>query len=223
VAPREPYQLGIVAQRAGDVHIFTNDDVLVNQSRVFTLLGGDIAIWSTFGDIDAGRGSKSSVSAPPPGVLVDASGQVTLNFAGAVAGSGIRTIVTDETVEPGDVDLIAPQGIVNAGDAGIGSAGNLNIAAAQVVGLDNIQVGGVSTGVPAESSGLGASLASVSAAASSSSSAAEAATEDDDESDQTQASLAQTAMSWLEVFVVGLGEEGCKTDDVECLKRQPLN
>ncbi len=223
VTPRAPYQLGIVAQRAGDVHIFTNDDVLVNQSRVFTLLGGDIAIWSTFGDIDAGRGSKSSVSAPPPGVLVDANGQVTLNFAGAVEGSGIRTIVTDETIEPGDVDLIAPQGIVNAGDAGIGSAGNLNIAAAQVVGLDNIQVGGVSTGVPAETSGLGASLAGVSAAASSSSSAAEAATDEDDKSDQAQASLAQTAMSWLEVFVVGLGEEGCKTDDVECLKRQPLN
>lgn len=223
LATREPYQLGIVAQRAGSVRIFTNDDVLVNQSRVFTLLGGDIAIWSTFGDIDAGRGSKSSVSAPPPGVLVDANGQVTLNFAGAVAGSGIRTIVTDEAVEPGDVDLIAPQGIVNAGDAGIGSAGNLNIAAAQVVGLDNIQVGGVSTGVPAETGGLGASLASVSAAASSSSSAAEAATEENDESKASQASLAQAALSWLEVFVVGLGEENCKTDDMNCLKRQPLN
>lgn len=219
---REPSELGIVAQRAGSVRIFTNDDVLVNQSRVFTLLGGDIAIWSTFGDIDAGRGSKSSVSAPPPGVLVDANGQITLNFAGAVTGSGIRTIVTDESVEPGDVDLIAPQGIVNAGDAGIGSAGNLNIAAQQVVGLDNIQVGGVSTGVPAETSGLGASLASVSAAASSSSSASTSAVEDDDDNDEAQATLADTALSWLEVFVIGLGEENCKQDDVECLKRQPL-
>ena len=47
--------------------------------------------------------------------------------------------------------------------------------------------------------------------------------EENDESDEAQASLAQTAMSWLEVFVIGLGEENCKTDDMECLKRQPLN
>lgn len=221
--PRDPSLLGIVAQRSGSVRIFTHDDVLVNQSRVFTLLGGDIAIWSTFGDIDAGRGSKSSVSVPPPRVIVNNAGQVTLDLTGAVAGSGIRTIATDENIEAGDVDLIAPRGIVNAGDAGIGSAGNLNIAAEQVVGLDNIQVGGVSTGVPAETSGLGASLAGVSAVASSASSASASATEGNDESDAAQATLAQTAMSWLEVFVIGLGEENCRTDDVDCLKRQPLN
>ena len=159
-------ELGIVAQRAGSVRIFTHDDVLVNQSRVFTLRGGDIAIWSTVGDIDAGRGAKSAISAPPPtDPRRSVSGQVTLDFAGAVAGSGIRAIVTDENVEPGDVDLIAPAGIVDAGDAGIGSAGNLNVAAQQVVGLDNIQVGGTSTGVPAETSSLGAALSGASAVA----------------------------------------------------------
>lgn len=218
---RPESELGIVAQRSGSVRMFTDDDVLVNQSRVFTLLGGDIAIWSTIGDIDAGRGSKSSVSAPPPSVLVDSNGQVTLDFSGAVAGSGIRTISTAENVKPGNVDLIAPAGTVNAGDAGIGAGGNLNIAAETVVGLDNIQVGGVSTGVPPETSGLGASLSAVSAVAASSSSASSSAIEETDENQEAQASLAQTAMSWLEVFVVGLGEENCKQDDVECLKRQP--
>lgn len=222
VGKRDASLLGIVAQGTGSVRIFTNDDVLVNSSRVFSLLGGDIAIWSTVGDIDAGRGSKSAVSVPAPTVLVDSNGQITLDYAGAVAGSGIRTISTDDNVKPGDVDLIAPEGVVNAGDAGIGAGGNLNIAAQQVVGLDNIQVGGVSTGVPAETSGLGASLASVSAAASSSSSASTSAVEETDENQEAQASLAQTAMSWLEVFVVGLGEENCKQDDVDCLKRQPL-
>ena len=222
VGKRDPSQLGIVAQGTGSVRIFTNDDVLVNSSRVFSLLGGDIAIWSTVGDIDAGRGSKTAVSVPPPTVLVDTNGQITLDYSGAVAGSGIRTISTDDNVKPGDVDLIAPEGVVNAGDAGIGAGGNLNIAAQQVVGLDNIQVGGVSTGVPAETSGLGASLASVSAAASSSSSAATSAVEEDGAAQDAQASLAQTALSWLEVFVVGLGEENCKQDDVDCLKRQPL-
>src|SRR5262249_30143367 len=79
--------LGIVAQQAGDVRIFTNDDVLVNSSRIFARGGGDIAIWSTTGDIDAGRGSKSAVSAPPPIVLIDSDGKVVINFAGAVQGS----------------------------------------------------------------------------------------------------------------------------------------
>jgi hypothetical protein len=108
---REPADLGIVAQRSGDVRIYASSDVLVNASRVFTLGGGDIAIWSTRGDIDAGRGAKSAISAPAPTVLVNSSGQVVIDFAGAVAGSGIRAILTDPSVKPGDVDLIAPAGI----------------------------------------------------------------------------------------------------------------
>ena len=47
----------------------------------------------------------------------------------------------------GDIDLIAPTGTVNAGDAGI-RAGNLNIAAQVVLGADNIAVAGTSTGTP---------------------------------------------------------------------------
>jgi hypothetical protein len=34
------------------------------------------------------------------------------------------------------------------------------------------------------------------------------------------APLAQAALSWLDVFVTGLGEENCKPDDLACLKRQ---
>ncbi len=47
---------------------------------------------------------------------------------------------TVKGVEPGDVDLIAPEGVVDAGDAGIRSSGNLNIAATQVLNADNISV-----------------------------------------------------------------------------------
>ncbi|HVY81219.1 MAG TPA: filamentous hemagglutinin family protein [Steroidobacteraceae bacterium] len=215
---RLPSELGIVAQGAGDVRIFADGDVLVNSSRVFTLGGGDIAIWSTTGDIDAGRGSKSSVSAPAPTITVDDKGNVSVNFAGAVAGSGIRSIVTNPAVKAGDVDLIAPQGIVNAGDAGIGAAGNLNVAAQQVVGLDNIQVGGSSAGVPAEVSNLGASLSSVSAVASSASSASSAAVTET-ASTQQPPSLADAALGWLDVFIEGFGAEVCKPSDAECLKR----
>ncbi|HEY4366976.1 MAG TPA: filamentous hemagglutinin family protein [Steroidobacteraceae bacterium] len=220
ISDRKPSELGIVAQGTGSVHIFADQDVLVNSSRVFTLLGGDIAVWSTHGDIDAGRGAKSSLSAPPPIITIDDKGKVDVSFTGAVAGSGIRTIVTADDVEPGNVDLIAPVGFVNAGDAGIGSSGNLNIAAQHVIGLDNIQVGGASTGVPAETGGLGASLAGVTAASSSSANAANDAVADSENKKDATPQLAQAALSWLDVFVVGLGEEGCKQDDVDCLKRQ---
>jgi hypothetical protein len=51
-------------------------------------------------------------------------------------------------VPPGSVDLIAPNGTINAGDAGIRSTGNLNLAALQVLNASNIQAAGASTGVP---------------------------------------------------------------------------
>jgi len=214
---RKPSDLGIVAQGTGDVLVYTKGDVLVNQSRIFTLGGGNILIWSDEGSIDAGRGAKSAISAPPPQVLVDAQGNITLSLAGAVAGSGIRTIQVNPQVRPGNVDLIAPQGTVNAGDAGIGSAGDINIAAQQVIGLDNIQFAGHSTGVPSETSGLGASLSGASAVAASASSASSA--EAAGRENQGQAPLSQSALSWLDVFVEGFGEEVCKSSDAECLKR----
>jgi filamentous hemagglutinin len=219
VPPRQPSQLGIVAQGAGDVDIYSKGDVLVNASRIFTLGGGNILIWSDEGSIDAGRGSKSSLSVPPPQIVFDALGNPTLSLTGAVAGSGIRTIQIDPSVPAGNVDLVAPVGTVNAGDAGIGAAGNINIAAQTVLGASNINFGGSATGVPAQVSNIGASLAGASAAAGSTTNAATASA-NQEASKETTAPLAQTALSWLDVFVTGLGEENCKPDDLECLKRQ---
>jgi filamentous hemagglutinin len=142
-----------------------------------------------------------------------------LSLTGAVAGSGIRTIQIDPSVPAGNVDLVAPVGTVNAGDAGIGAAGNINIAAQTVLGASNINFGGSATGVPAQVSNIGASLAGASAAAGSTTNAATASA-NQEASKETTAPLAQTALSWLDVFVTGLGEENCKPDDLECLKRQ---
>jgi filamentous hemagglutinin len=219
VPPRQPSQLGIVAQGAGDVDIYSKSDVLVNASRIFTLGGGNILIWSDQGSIDAGRGSKSSLSVPPPQIVFDALGNATLSLSGAVAGSGIRTIQIDPSVAAGNVDLVAPVGTVNAGDAGIGAAGNINIAAQTVLGASNINFGGSATGVPAQVSNIGASLAGASAAAGSATNAATASA-NQEAARETTAPLAQTALSWLDVFVTGLGEENCKPEDLECLKRQ---
>jgi filamentous hemagglutinin family protein len=217
---RTASDLGIVAIQSGDVQIYALDDVLVNSSRVFTEGGGNIIIWSTLGNIDAGQGAKTSVSAPPPLALVSSSGTVTLDFSNTIAGSGIRTISTGTDITPGNVDLDAPVGYVNAGDAGIGSAGNLNIAAEKVIGVDNIQVSGTATGVPPAVSGIGASLSGVSAAGSSTSSSATQAVADAQNNAAKPASLADNAIGWLDVFVEGLGEEDCKPSDMDCLKRQ---
>jgi hypothetical protein len=218
---KQPSELGIVAEGPGNINIYTKGDVDVNASRIFTLGGGNVLIWSDEGNIDAGRGSKSSLSAPPPTVLVDSAGNISLSFTGAVAGSGIRTIQVNPSISPGDVELIAPLGTVNAGDAGIGASGNIVIAAQHVLGLDNIQFGGTATGVPAQVSDIGVSLAAASSVGSGATNTASSSAEDEARKAATAAPITQAAISWLEVFLTGLGEENCRTDDLDCLKRQP--
>lgn len=138
--------LGMVAAATGDIRGFSRGDMLVNQSRILTVGGGDVLLWSSEGDIDAGKGKKTASAVPPPLITVDAQGNVTQVLQGAVTGSGIGALSTGG-ITAGDVDLIAPKGTVNAGDAGI-RAGNLNIAALTVIGADNISVSGSSTGTP---------------------------------------------------------------------------
>jgi filamentous hemagglutinin len=78
---------------------------------------------------------------------------VFVNPLNDVSGSGIGQLITSPDQKPGLVNLIAPKGAVNAGDAGIRVAGNLNIAAVQVIGASNITVGGTATGVPTSDAG----------------------------------------------------------------------
>jgi filamentous hemagglutinin len=135
---------------------------------VFTLGGGDILIWSSNGDIDAGKGAKTALLAPPPRVIFDAvSGAFTTEFTGEATGSGIGTLITGADQERGDVSLIAPRGRVDAGEAGIRVSGNLVIAALEVRGTDNIQVGGTSLGVPTNKTDTGALMTANNTAAAS--------------------------------------------------------
>ena len=189
-------------------NIFVEDDLLVNQSRVFTLDGGRIAIWSSAGDIDAGRGAKSAVSIPGLVTTIDTAGNVITEFPPAVEGSGIRAAVASPGRAPGDVFLFAPSGAVIAGDAGIGSAGNLTIGATEVVGADNIDVGGVSIGVPASdvasvAAGLtGVSDSSTSAAKTAQDSAGDSVASGDDAIGEA---LSQSSLSFISVEVLGFG------------------
>ncbi|HEX8874744.1 MAG TPA: filamentous hemagglutinin family protein [Nitrosospira sp.] len=139
--------LGMLTVADGNIRGFSRDSILVNQSRILTVGGGNMLLWSSEGDIDAGKGKKTATAVPPPVVKVNAAtGQVTQELQGAAAGSGIGALSTGG-IKAGDIDLIAPRGAVNAGDAGI-RAGNLNIAAQVVLGANNISVAGTSTGTP---------------------------------------------------------------------------
>jgi hypothetical protein len=215
---KDPTQLGIVVQGAGDVNSASFSNFSVEESRVFAADGGNILVWSTGGNIDAGRGAKTAISAPPPTINFDAQGHLITIFPAALQGSGIQALATTAGIQPGDVDLYAPHGVVNAGDAGI-VAGNLTIGATAVLGRDNIQVSGTTVGVPVEVTGLGASLAGASSSASSAVNAA-AETAAGARNETKVAPAAEGAMSWLDVFIEGFGEEVCKPSDVECLKRQ---
>ncbi len=140
--------LGVIVNGAGDLSALSQGNVSVNLSRVLTLDGGDITLWSSSGDIDAGRGAKTELSIPPVTTLVGQDGNITVIQPPAVSGSGIGAAVFTAGKAPGKVTLAAPGGVINASDAGIRSQGNLVLAATQVLGGDNISAGGTAVGIP---------------------------------------------------------------------------
>jgi filamentous hemagglutinin len=143
-----PSGAGMVTIGNGDIAIFARDSVTVNRSRVLTFAGGDEVIWSTFGDIDAGRGSKTARVPSEPDVTTDDDGNTEVKEKADISGSGIGTVIGFTGVEEGDVFLIAPRGTVNAGDAGIRVSGNFTVAAQFVLNTDNIKVGRETKGMP---------------------------------------------------------------------------
>jgi filamentous hemagglutinin len=205
-------QLGIVTVKGGSIRSYVRDDFQVNQSRVFTLQGGDILIWSSYGNIDAGKGAKTARATPPPQLIIRGD-QFILDTTNSVAGSGIAVLLALEGIIPGDVDLIAPRGEVNAGDAGIRAAGNINIAAVRVVGADNIRVGGAATGVPlSESAGVSSAVTGASNVGASAAKSAEDATKSLASSAAAMAPKEAFRPSFISVELLGIGDEHSKED-----------
>jgi filamentous hemagglutinin family protein len=142
---------GVLTLRGGAIRSFTDGDFLLNQSRVFTQQGGDITMWSSNGDLNAGQGPKGAANFPPVVIRFDPNAFSEADNAGAVSGAGIAAFQPAVGVTPPNVTLIAPAGTVDAGDAGVRAAGNVFVAAAQVANADNFQVGGDVSGVPSVS------------------------------------------------------------------------
>ncbi|HYA38419.1 MAG TPA: filamentous hemagglutinin family protein, partial [Candidatus Methylomirabilis sp.] len=217
VVNKPPVQLGVVALQDGNINALAHGGFLVNQSRVFALDGGDILIWSSTGNIDAGKGAKTALSIPPAQASTDPyTGITTVEFPPPIQGSGIGAAVRTPGKKPGDVFLIAPVGVVNAGDAGISSAGNLTIAATAVLGASNIQVAGASIGVPvADTGGLGAGLIGVSNVASS-------VTKSTDDTVKGLTDNTDSDLSFLDVQVTGFGgDQGGEVVNLRKRKKEP--
>ena len=200
---------GIVTEFGGPISIFTDGSVDIGQARIFTLRGGDILMWASTGDIAAGSAPKTVVTAPPTRVLIDAtSAAVQTDLGGLATGGGIGVLASVAGVMPGDVDLIAPGGTVDAGDAGIRVTGNLNIAATAVLNAGNIQAGGTSTGVPSTPVVAASSLGGLTAASNTAAAGANTAQEAAKQAQQ-QASQQEELPSIITVDLVGFegGEE----------------
>ena len=171
-------QTGIFTARGGAINVLSIGDINVNQSRIMTFFGGDITLWSDQGDINAGRGSKTSVSASPPVTKfkLDTQGNVLSSyvvFEPPAVGSGIRALTYDpnttpggglETPDPGDVNVYTPQGTIDAGEAGI-AGGKVTLVAVEVLNAQNISFSAGSVGVPSASD-AGVSLGALTGAGS---------------------------------------------------------
>ncbi|MFN7725781.1 MAG: filamentous hemagglutinin family protein [Rubrivivax sp.] len=184
-------EVGIVTAAGGDISAVVGGSVEVNQSRVFTVAQGDVLLWARLGNLDAGRGAKTVTGSPPPVVTINAQGQVVVDTSGSFSGSGIAVLNAGSAL-----DLYAPLGEINAGEAGIQSAGNAFLGATQLVGADNLGVGGAAVGVPVKApEAPTASLAGLAQAASAA--ASPASTTKDEEEDRRKRPRRQLFLDFL--------------------------
>ena len=101
---------GLLTLRGGGINTFSDGDAIVAQSRVFTELGGDIVMWSTNADVNAGKGKKTSLVTSPPQFTLDPYANVTKSPSTPQTGAGIAALQGVPGVKQGDVFLFAPHG-----------------------------------------------------------------------------------------------------------------
>jgi hypothetical protein len=205
---------GIVTEYGGEVSVFTDRDVDIGQARIFTLRGGDMTIWSSYGNIAAGTAPKTVVTAPPTRVLIDSnSADIVTDLGGLATGGGIGVLASVEGVEEGNVSLMAPFGTVDAGDAGIRATGNIKIAAAVVLNADNISAGGSSTGVPSAPTVAAPNVGGLTSGSSSSAAASSAASQVSQQA-KPQEKPVDESPSMISVEILGYGGgEGDKQEE----------
>ena len=109
---------GIFTTSAGNISITANGDVNLDGSRIAAYNGGDIALRSATGSVNAGTGGVGYVSMQ--GVeLNPATGQLS-SISATIAGSGIlATSLPGSHGVPGNITVATPEGSINASAGGI--------------------------------------------------------------------------------------------------------
>lgn len=212
---------GITTEYGGAINMLAMGDIDILESRAMTKYGGDITVWSDTGDINAGRGSKTAINAgKPKRVPIYEDGKIVgynLVPVPVAVGSGMRTFTYDpdgitgpgEAPPAGDAYLFAPAGVIDAGEAGI-AAENLIIGAKEVRNAQNIDVGGVTIGVPlmAESTGSLAALSGTSSLTEAAKLSEEVAGLGSQKSEEENKGLAEAFIpKWVKVMVIGFGDD----------------
>ena len=166
--------LGVLTSAGGNIEAVSAGDFAVNQSRVFTLARGDLLLWSSAGNIDAGKGARTVSGAPAPVTRIDKDGNVVVDTSGSFSGSGIAVLDSGSIL-----DLYAPRGEISAGEAGIKPRGLAFLGANTVVG--QIEGSGTTVGAPPPPppAGATAGLASIGQSASAAGPRVESREEDD--------------------------------------------
>ncbi|WP_148715273.1 filamentous haemagglutinin family protein [Chitinolyticbacter meiyuanensis] len=195
-----PNQTGVLTLERGGIDIFLDRSLLLAQSRVFTEQGGDMLIWSSNGDINAGKGARTTAELPRSTYVCNLDQHCRIDARGLVSGAGIATLQTIPGAPSGDVLLVAPRGTVDAGDAGIRVSGNLYIAAQSVANAFNVDVQGEQVGVPTIASVNVAALTSGDKAANAAAQAAQEVAR------QQQSASKDKGVSLITVDILGFGE-----------------
>jgi hypothetical protein len=223
--------IGATTNAGGRLRSVLSGDFSINQGRVITAQGGDILIFSSQGNIDAGRGARTSQSTPAPvrRPILDAEGNqigVEVVIPASTAGSGIQTLTSDpdgqgplEAPKAGDIYLFAPAGTIDAGEAGIRSSGNIVINAQSVLNASSISASGSSSGVPVASVGSIAAALSSAGATSNSKSAEEVAAAATSAGRAAAAADGGLKPSILTVEVLGFGDKNCKEQQKDCFAK----
>lgn len=80
---------GVLSLRGGAINGFTDGDFRLNQSRLFAQQSGNITLWSSNGDLNAGQGPKSAANVPPIVLRFNPNGGSEVDSASGVVGAGI--------------------------------------------------------------------------------------------------------------------------------------
>jgi filamentous hemagglutinin family protein len=221
--------IGIYTLAGGEINAYLNGDMNVNLSKVATFQGGDILLYTSGvgSTLDAGRGSRSARTTSPPRVVAEIgadgkpTGKLLLLPPLDLSGSGIRTVSYDpdgfgplQAPDPGKVYLLAPTGIVDAGEAGVSSASGLVVAAVTVKNGDNFSAAGGSVGVPVVAGGPVAAP-SMGDAASSASKAAASMMDATHSLADTSGNAAAFRPTFITAQVLGFGDGSLGSDNSE--------